>query len=45
MGEDLKDHPNEFWNDEEWHVQVSDADGLILFTVYSSAVESAAGQS
>lgn len=45
MGEDLKDHPNALWNDEQWHVQVSDERGLILFTVYSTAIESAAGQS
>ena len=42
MGEDLKGHPDEFWDDEEWQIAVSDERGLVLFTVYSAAMRSSA---
>jgi hypothetical protein len=42
LGEDLKDHPNEFWNDEEWQIAVSDPSGLILFTLHCAAMDSSA---
>ncbi|MCW6510867.1 DUF6894 family protein [Lichenifustis flavocetrariae] len=33
MGEDLKDNPSAFWDDEEWQISVSDERGLVLFTL------------
>ena len=42
MAQELKDNPGDLWKDEEWHIEVTDEKGLILFTVYSSAVEAAA---
>ena len=42
MGEDLKHHPDAFWDDEDWQIAVSDERGLVLFTVYSAAMRSSA---
>ncbi len=42
MGEELKAYPDSFWNDEEWHIEVMDDRGLILFTLYSAGIRSAA---
>ena len=42
MGEDLKGHPDAFWDDEEWQIAVSDERGLVLFTVYCAAMCSSA---
>ncbi len=41
MGKELSENPEAFWNDEEWHIEVTDDRGLILFTVFSSAVDAA----
>ena len=43
MGDDMRDYPDVFLIDEEWQVAVSDENGLVLFTVYSSAMRSSAG--
>lgn len=42
MGQEMRDHPSHIWNDEEWHVEVADERGLILFTLYSAAIRAAA---
>lgn len=42
MGEDLRDYPGSFWDDEEWQIAVSDEHGLVLFTLYSLAIRSSA---
>jgi hypothetical protein len=42
MGEQLKFEPEDLLKDEDWQVDVADNRGLILFTVFSSAVDSAA---
>ena len=44
LAEEMKDHPDQIWNDEEWHVEVTDDRGLILFTLYSAAFQAAAVQ-
>ena len=43
MGEDMRDYPDVFLIDEEWQIAVSDDRGLVLFTVYGSAMRSSAG--
>ena len=42
MGQEMKDHPNAIWTDEEWYVEVADERGLILFTLYCAAIRAAA---
>ncbi len=42
MAQEMTDHPGDFWNDEEWHIEVTDQRGLILFAVYSAAIHAAA---
>lgn len=42
LAEDLRAHPDDFWDDEEWEIEVSDEHGLILFTLHSSAIRSSA---
>ena len=42
LGEDLKENPKDFWNDEEWEIAVSDPTGLILFTMHCTAMDSPA---
>ena len=44
MGEKLKSHPGGFWKDEEWHIEVTDNRGLILFTLFTTGMRSAATQ-
>jgi hypothetical protein len=42
VGELLRDHPNQIWEDEDWRMDVTDADGLILYVMQISATDSAA---
>ena len=35
----LRDHPDEFWNGEDWSMDVADADGLLFFTLMFSAFD------
>jgi hypothetical protein len=41
VGELLKDHAELIWADQNWQVDVTDADNLILYTVQISAAEKA----
>ena len=38
-GELLRDHPDAFWVQNEWRIEITDASGLILFAIFISAVE------
>jgi hypothetical protein len=42
VGELLKDHADQIWVDQDWRVDVTDADGLILYVMQISATDSAA---
>lgn len=42
MGEMLCDDPDAFWNSEEWHLDVTDERGLILFSLLFAAIDAAA---
>jgi len=42
VGELLKDHAEQIWADEEWRVDVTDANGLIFYVMEIHASESAA---
>jgi hypothetical protein len=42
VGELLKNHAELIWADEDWQVDVTDADDLILYVIYISATESSA---
>lgn len=42
VGELLKDHAEQIWVDEDWRVDVTDEDGLILYVMQISATKSAA---
>jgi hypothetical protein len=42
VGELLRDHANQIWEDEDWRMDVTDADGLILYVMQISATDSAA---
>ena len=42
VGELLRDNPNQIWEDEDWRMDVTDADGLILYVMQISATDSAA---
>jgi hypothetical protein len=42
VGELLKDHAELIWTDEDWQIDVTDADGLILYVIHISATETAA---
>ncbi|MCW6506617.1 DUF6894 family protein [Lichenifustis flavocetrariae] len=44
MAEEMKAQTDQFLQDEEWRIEISDETGLILFTVFGTAVESAAGR-
>jgi hypothetical protein len=45
VGELLKDHANQIWVDEDWRVDVTAEDGLILYVMHVSASQApAAGQ-
>jgi hypothetical protein len=41
MAEEPKFKPDRLWEDQGWQVEVMDDRGLILFTIFSSAVQSA----
>ena len=41
-GELLKDHPDAFWVQHEWRIEVADRLGAILFAIHISAVEAPA---
>jgi len=41
VGELLKDHADKIWADEEWRVDVTDEEGLILYVMHLSATDSA----
>lgn len=42
VGELLKDHAQQIWVDEDWRVDVTDENGLILYVMQVSAAETAA---
>ncbi len=42
VGELLKDHADKIWADEDWRVDVTDEEGLILYVMHLSATDSAA---
>ena len=42
VGELLRDHAEKIWVDEEWRVDATDANGLILFVMHLSVTDSAA---
>jgi len=42
VGQLLKDHAKEIWVDEEWRVDATDEDGLILFMIQILATNSPA---
>ena len=44
LAEDMRDNPEQLWNDEDWHVEVIDESGLVLFTTSSAAHCSTAGK-
>jgi hypothetical protein len=41
VGELLKDHAEQIWVDEDWQVDVTNDDGLILYVINVSASEAA----
>jgi hypothetical protein len=42
VGQVLKDHAEQVWVDEDWKVEATDANGLILYSMYITALKSAA---
>lgn len=42
VGEVLREHAALLWVDEEWRMDVTDGEGLILFVIMISAMQSAA---
>jgi hypothetical protein len=40
VGEMLKDHAEKIWEDEDWRVDVTDDDGLILFILHLFVTDS-----
>ena len=42
LSDALKLHSEEFWRDGRWVLTVSDARGLVLFSIYVDAIASAA---
>jgi hypothetical protein len=42
VGELLKVHAGQIWEDQDWQMQVADDAGLILFAIYISAIRSPA---
>jgi hypothetical protein len=42
VGELLKDHAQEVWKDEDWRVDVTDENGLILYVMHILATDTAA---
>lgn len=41
-GELLKDHPDAFWIQNEWRIEITDLNGLVLFAIHISAVQAPA---
>ncbi|WP_118858345.1 DUF6894 family protein [Sphingomonas mesophila] len=44
VGQLLSDHANEIWVDEDWRVDVTNVDGLILYVMHISAFEAPAAK-
>jgi hypothetical protein len=42
VGELLKDHAELIWVDEDWQIDVTNSDGLILYVIHVSATETSA---
>ena len=42
VGELLKDHANQIWADQEWRVDATDENGLILFILHLFVTDSCA---
>jgi hypothetical protein len=42
VGELLKDHAELIWVDEDWQIDVTNDDGLILYVIHISASETSA---
>jgi hypothetical protein len=42
IGDLLKDHAGQLWVDREWQMDVTDADGLILYVIHVSAMKTPA---
>jgi hypothetical protein len=42
VGQVLKDHAEQVWVDQDWKVEATDARGLILYSMYITALKSAA---
>jgi hypothetical protein len=42
VGELLRDHAAQIWQDEDWQVEATNGDGLILFTMSIFASDTAA---
>ena len=42
VGELLKDHAQQVWSDEDWRVDVTDENGLILYVMHVLATDTAA---
>lgn len=42
IGALILDHAAELWVDEHWHMDVTNEDGLILYTIYLAAIKAAA---
>lgn len=38
-GELIRDHADAFWTHGDWRMDVTDADGLMLFALHFSAIE------
>jgi len=41
FGEMLSFHPEQFWDGDEWTMNVTDENGLTLFTLFFGAVDAA----
>ena len=44
IGAELRENPDGLLVDKDWRVEITDPRGLILFTVYSSAIQAAASR-
>lgn len=42
VGELLREHAEEIWQDQDWRVDVTDERGLILYVMHISATDTAA---
>ena len=42
VGDLLKEHAGKIWADEDWRVDVTDQDGLILYVMHLSAIQAPA---